>query len=110
MKPQKSSEPPATPDKPSGHEHPALDPIAPQTEYQHVPDYYETHDVPHVLARVRAGDRYFSDVVDGHPSNTYTDFYAAHLDMLERELRPYAPALAQSLINLEDSLRKERKG
>jgi hypothetical protein len=90
--------------EPPKPEYPPLDPIAPQTEYQHMPDYYANHDIPHVLARIRAGDRFFGDVVDGHPSNTYTDFYAAHLEMLERELQPYALYLALSLIALEDEL------
>ena len=88
-------------------EQPPLDPIAPQVEYQDIPSYYANHDIPHVLARVRAEDRFFAEVVDGHSSGTYNEFYAAHLDLLERDLQPYALYLALSLIALEDSLRKE---
>ena len=89
---------------------PPLDPLAPMTEYQEVPGYYATHDIPHVLARIRAGDRFFSVVVDGHPSDTYTEFYAAHIEQLERELQPYAYALALSLIALEDEIEAKAKG
>jgi hypothetical protein len=109
MKQQKPQDATATPAESTTREYPALDPIAPQTEYQHVPDYYANRDIPHVLARVRAGDRYFGDIVDGHPSDTYTDFYAAHLRILEKELQPYALYLALSLIALEDSLRKDKR-
>jgi hypothetical protein len=93
--------------EPPEPEYPPLNPSAPQVEYQHVPDYYANRDIPHVLARIRAGDRYFGDVVDGHPSNTYTDFYAAHLRILEKELQPYALYLALSLIALEDEIAEE---
>jgi len=104
MKPKK---PQSAPDGSPEPEHPPLDPIAPQVQYQDLPNYYANADIPHVLARIRAMDRFFGEVVDGHPSGTYTDFYAAHLDMLERDLRPYALYLALSLIALEDSLRKK---
>src|SRR5205085_11558731 len=40
-----------------------LDRENPQTEYQDVPDYYQSRDVPHVLARIKAFDRFF-DFVD----------------------------------------------
>jgi hypothetical protein len=107
MKRQKPRGAPATPAEPHEHEHSALDPIAPQTEYQHVPGYYETHDIPHVLARVRNADRFFGVVNEKFGNDVYQQTFDAHLDMLAKELQPYALALAQSLINLEDSLREE---
>ena len=104
---QKPPAAPATEPTERAPEHPPLDPIAPQVEYQHVPSYYANHDIPHVLARIRAAKRFFGEVVDGHPSNTYDEFFGAHLDRLEKELQPYALYLAESLIALEDSLRKK---
>jgi hypothetical protein len=79
-----------------------LNPIAPQVEYEAMPKYYASTDIPHVLARIRAGQRFFDEIVDGHPSGTYTDFFDAHLMMLEQDLQPYALNLALSLIALED--------
>ena len=80
-----------------------LDRENPQTEYQDVPDYYQSHDVPHVLARIKAFDRFFG-FVDEKYRDVYVDLYAEHLRMLERDLQPYALPLALSLIALEDSL------
>jgi hypothetical protein len=81
----------------------ALDHDNPQTEYQHVPNYYQSHDVPHVLARIKAFDRFFV-IVDDKYREVYGDLYAEHLEMLEKDLQPYALVLALSLIALEDSL------
>jgi hypothetical protein len=80
----------------------------PQTEYQHVPDYYQSRDVPHVLARIKAFDRFF-DFVDQKYRDVYVDLYAEHLRMLERDLQPYALSLALSLIALENSLLPDTK-
>jgi hypothetical protein len=80
-----------------------LDRENPQTEYQDVPAYYQSRDVPHVLARIKAFDRLF-DVVDEKYRDVYTELYAEHLRMLEKDLQPYALPLALSLMALEDSL------
>ena len=84
-----------------------FDPNAPQVEYQDVPDYYENSDVPHVLARIRAGERFFEEVVEEKFREVHSDLYHEHLQTLQRELQPYALDLALSLISLEDSLRKK---
>jgi hypothetical protein len=110
MKRQKPRGAPATPAEPHEHEHSALDPIAPQTEYQHVPGYYETHDIPHVLARVRNADRFFDVVNEKFGNDVYQQTFDEHLEQLQRDLQPYALALAQSLINLEDELRGKDDG
>jgi hypothetical protein len=88
---------------------PPFDRDAPQVEYQDVPAHYQSQDIPHVLARIRAFDRFFDEVVDEHFRDVYFDLYDAQLKMLERELRPYALDLALSLIALENSLRAPGK-
>src|SRR3954454_2926286 len=85
-----------------------LDPENPQTEYQDVPAYYQSRDIPHVLARIKAFDRFF-DIVDEKYRDVYTDLYDEHLSMLEKDLQPYALPLALSLIALEDSLLPDTK-
>jgi hypothetical protein len=87
---------------------PLLNRENPQTEYQDVPDYYQSRDIPHVLARIKAFDRFF-DIVDQKYRDVYTDLYAEHLRMLEKDLQPYALPLALSLIALEDSLLPDAK-
>jgi hypothetical protein len=84
-----------------------FDQDSPQVEYQDLPSHYQSMDVPHVLARIRASQRFFTMIGMEHPNETYSTVYAEHLDTLERELRPYALDLALSLIALEDSLGKK---
>jgi len=86
---------------------PALDRDSPQVMYQDMPSYYHSHDIPHVLARIRAFDRFFHEVVDQHFRDVYQDLHIAYIEMMERELQPYAFDLALSLIALEDSLADE---
>jgi hypothetical protein len=90
-------------------EPPSFDRDAPQIEYQDMPTYYASLDIPHVLARVRAVNRFFDEVVDARFRDVYFDLYVAQLKMLEKELRPYALDLALSLVTLENSLRARGK-
>jgi hypothetical protein len=78
----------------------------PQTEYEDVPRYYHNHDVPHVLARLRFMERFFNEVVDEDAvaRDRYIDLYGQCMDLLEKELQPYALPLALSLIALEDEI------
>ena len=82
---------------------------APQTMYQDLPEHYEGPDIPHVLARIRAFDRFFSEVVEKHFSDVYDFLHIAYIEMMEKELQPYAFDLAVSLIALEDSITKKRE-
>jgi hypothetical protein len=91
-------------------EPPPLDPDNPQTDSQRLPEHYDNADIPHVLARVRAFERFFRDHVDGKHPDSYTELYAAALDMLSVDLAPYALDLALSLITLEDRLRARGLG
>jgi hypothetical protein len=84
---------------------PPLDPDNPQTDYQVMPRYYETADVPHILARVRSFQRFFDNHVDGKYPHIYDELHGAAIDMLSADLAPYAFDLAISLIALEDSIR-----
>jgi hypothetical protein len=83
----------------------SLDRDKPQTDYQTMPGHYNgVADVPHVLARVRAFERFFQLHVDGKYPEVYVELYSAALDMLSEDLAPYALDLALSLIALEDEV------
>ena len=83
-----------------------LDAQNPQTDRQRMPEHYDGNtDIPHVLARVRAFERFFGEHVDGKHSDVYDELYSAALDLLSNDLAPYALDLALSLIALEDQIR-----
>ncbi|HKN58035.1 MAG TPA: hypothetical protein VJV97_04230 [Gemmatimonadaceae bacterium] len=75
----------------------------PQTSRHTLPrHYHDNADVPHVLARVRAFQRFFRLHVDGKYPAVYVELYSAALCMLTDDLAPYALDLALALITLED--------
>jgi len=76
----------------------------PRTEYEHVPAYYESGDIPHVLARVRLILRLFNDIIEEDPvaRTRYDALFSATLELLQEDLSVYALDLALSLIALED--------
>ena len=80
----------------------------PRTDYEDSPAYYHNDDIPHVLALIRFIDRFFNNVIDEDEiaRTRYRELYDACMDLLERDLAPYALDLAITLINLEDQFRK----
>ena len=78
---------------------------APQTAYTEKPQYYETDDIAHVLARVRFMHE-FMDAVDEHEAlrSLYTEIHILYMELLEEVLAPYALDLAISLVELEDTM------
>jgi len=88
---------------------PPLRRFAPQVAYQELPTYYQSPDIPHVLALIRTFDRFFAEVVERRCPHLYTDLHIAFIEMLEKQLQPYAFDLAVSLLSLEDELRDNRR-
>jgi hypothetical protein len=89
-----------------------LDPENPQTTYERLPSHHENADVSHVLARVRAFERFFRDHVDGKFPDVYVELHSAAMEMQNADLARYALDLAFSLIALEDEVqaRQSRDG
>ena len=86
-------------------ERPPLDPMNPQITCQRLPGHHASADMAHVLARIRAFERFFADHVHRQHHEVYEELYAAALEMLRADLAPYALDLALSLIALEDRTR-----
>jgi len=78
---------------------------APQTAYTGKPDYYETDDIAHALARVRFMGE-FMDAIENHDilRPMYAQVHGLYMDLLADVLAPYALDLAISLVELEDAL------
>jgi len=81
-----------------------LDRDSPKTAGQILPSHYASGDIPHVLARIRAFDRFFAAHVDRKHPDVYLELHGAAMEMLEKDLDPYALELALSLMRLEDEL------
>jgi hypothetical protein len=65
-------------------------------------DYRET---AHVIRQARLMSRFFDEVVDADDRTraVYDKLFCAYMDMLNRELAPYALALAMAIAELEDA-------
>lgn len=64
-------------------------------------------EVAHVIRQVRLMDRFFDEVVDEleheHRAKIYDDLHGGYMDMLNKELAPYALLLAEAIMQLEDA-------
>jgi len=83
-------------------ERPEFDRNNPQTAGQGTPSHHANEDITHILARVRAFRRFFDQHVDGKHPDIYDELFGAAMDMLAKDLAPFALQLALSLISLED--------